>query len=233
MSNVTETILDIKRVRKSYKIGPRTVPVLKGMDLKVLQGECVLLLGPSGSGKSTLLHIAGGLDKPDEGHVIIGKENIYQLTDRKRAHVRNSKVGFVFQFYNLLPDLNAFDNIILPAILEKNNKMHSRKEVENRAFYLLELIGLVDRASHKPSELSGGEQQRVATARALINEPELILADEPTGNLDREAGDSVMELLFNLNEKNGTTLLIVSHNPQLSGSRGRILSLDNGIIEHT
>ncbi|MDP8219494.1 MAG: ABC transporter ATP-binding protein [Candidatus Theseobacter exili] len=232
MSNVTETILDIKRVRKSYKIGRKNVPVLKGMDLKILQGECVLLLGPSGSGKSTLLHIAGGLDKPDEGHVIIGKENIYQLTDRKRAHIRNSKVGFVFQFYNLLPDLNAFDNIILPAILEKHDKMRSKKEVENRAFYLLELIGLVDRASHKPSELSGGEQQRVATARALINEPELILADEPTGNLDREAGDSVMELLFNLNEKNGTTLLIVSHNPQLSGLRGRILSLDNGIIEH-
>ena len=208
-------------IHKIYKDGKRELHVLKGISLELKKDEVVAIVGPSGAGKSTLLHILGGIDKPSSGKVFLDTSDFYNMDDARRARFRNQKIGFVFQFYHLLPEFTALENVMLPAMINKRTTNHDRRpkevpsEVEgrttkNRAEVLLEGVGLAKRMHHRPSELSGGEQQRVAIARALINNPKMLLCDEPTGNLDSEMGTEILNILFSLNKKNITAIIIVT-----------------------
>lgn len=219
-------VLDVSAVQKHYDHPAGKVQVLKGIDLKIVEGDVVAIVGPSGAGKSTLLHIMGGLDHPASGEVVFDSENLYQLNERKRAQIRNRKIGFIFQFYHLLPEFTALENVLLPALVDKKNgRMDSLKAKASR---LLDRVGLSQRYEHKPHELSGGEQQRVAIARALINEPKVILCDEPTGNLDSESGKGVIDLLMELNEKNKQTLVIVTHDDSIAKRSRRVVNMRDG-----
>ena len=211
---------------KAYRDGARTVNVLEGVDLDVAPGEFVAVVGPSGSGKSTLLHLLGALDRPDDGEVRIGGERLADLDARALAAFRNRKIGFVFQFQELLPDFTALENVMMPGRIAGR----APGEVAERARWLLDRVGLADRADHFPSQLSGGEAQRVALSRALLLDPPLLLADEPTGNLDPASGGRVFELLVELQKQLGTTALLVTHNPELARRCGRILKLESGIL---
>ena len=204
------------------------VDVIKGIDLHINKGEIVAIVGASGAGKSTLLQILGTLDKPDKGKVIIDNQDITSLNQKNLASFRNKKIGFVFQFHHLLPEFTALENICIPAFIAGVPK----KEAADKAMALLEYLRLTERASHKPSMLSGGEQQRVAIARALINNPAIILADEPSGNLDSQNAKELHELLFSLREKTGQTFVIVTHNPSLANMADRALTIVDGKIEH-
>ena len=204
------------------------VDVIKGIDLDINKGEIVAIVGASGAGKSTLLQILGTLDKPDKGKVIIDNQDITSLNQKNLASFRNKKIGFVFQFHHLLPEFTALENICIPAFIAGVPK----KEAANKAMALLEYLRLTERASHKPSMLSGGEQQRVAIARALINNPAIILADEPSGNLDSQNAKELHELFFSLREKTGQTFVIVTHNPSLANMADRALTIVDGKIEH-
>lgn len=204
------------------------VDVIKGIDLHINKGEIVAIVGASGAGKSTLLQILGTLDKPDKGKVIIDNQDITSLNQKNLASFRNKKIGFVFQFHHLLPEFTALENICIPAFIAGMPK----KEAANKAMALLEYLRLTERASHKPSMLSGGEQQRVAIARALINNPAIILADEPSGNLDSQNAKELHELFFSLREKTGQTFVIVTHNPSLANMADRALTIVDGKIEH-
>lgn len=204
------------------------VDVIKGIDLHINKGEIVAIVGASGAGKSTLLQILGTLDKPDKGKVIIDNQDITSLNQKNIASFRNKKIGFVFQFHHLLPEFTALENICIPAFIAGVPK----KEAANKAMALLEYLRLTERASHKPSMLSGGEQQRVAIARALINNPAIILADEPSGNLDSQNAKELHELFFSLREKTGQTFVIVTHNPSLANMADRALTIVDGKIEH-
>jgi lipoprotein-releasing system ATP-binding protein len=219
-------MLEISAVEKNYDHPAGQVHVLKGIDLKIVQGEVVAIVGPSGAGKSTLLHILGGLDVPASGEVVFEGENIYKLSEVKRAQIRNLKMGFIFQFYHLLPEFTALENVILPALVDKN--VGSMDSVKAKAVLLLDRVGLNQRYEHKPHELSGGEQQRVAIARALINEPKVIFCDEPTGNLDSESGTGVIDLLMELNQKNRQTLVIVTHDEQIAKRSHRVVKMRDG-----
>src|SRR5271163_4257233 len=196
------------------KIYPGPLQVLKGVDLAIDAGEVVAIVGPSGAGKSTLLHILGGLDVPKEGQVIFNGQNLYGVSDMKRAQVRNSDMGFVFQSYHLLPELTALENVILPAMIKENSRKTS--VIEFAGLKLLEQLGMEARASHRPNQLSGGEQQRVAIARALMNGPKVIFCDEPTGNLDSKSGQVVMDTLLGLNQTHGVTVVIVTHDEKVA-----------------
>ncbi|MBX5327109.1 MAG: ABC transporter ATP-binding protein [Candidatus Bathyarchaeia archaeon] len=220
-------ILEVKGVKKAYRMGNVSVPALRGVSFSVEEGEFVAILGPSGSGKSTLLHVIGGLDRPDEGTVFIDGEDIFTLSSNQLADVRLHKIGFVFQFFNLLPRLSALKNVELPLTLADVNE----KETTEKAKKLLALVGLGERMHHRPSELSGGEQQRVAIARALINDPKIILADEPTGNLDTKTGWEIVELMKNLNAKKEQTFIIVTHDPSIAEEADRIIYVKDGIVE--
>ncbi|MEM2103163.1 MAG: ABC transporter ATP-binding protein [Candidatus Bathyarchaeia archaeon] len=220
-------ILEVKGVKKAYRMGNVSVPALRGVSFSVEEGEFVAILGPSGSGKSTLLHVIGGLDKPDEGTVFIDGKDIFTLNSNQLADVRLRKIGFVFQFFNLLPRLSALKNVELPLTLADV----SEKETTEKAKKLLALVGLGERMHHRPSELSGGEQQRVAIARALINDPKIILADEPTGNLDTKTGWEIVELMRNLNAKKEQTFIIVTHDPSIAEEADRIIYFKDGIVE--
>lgn len=209
-------------IRKSYG----NLQILKGVNFEVQKGEIVSIIGPSGAGKSTLLHILGTLDRPDEGSVELKGTVINKLNGDLLSNFRNQNIGFVFQFHHLLPEFSAIENICIPAFIAKTNK----KQAENRAFELLDLFGLKERAHHKPNQLSGGEQQRVAIARALINSPSIILADEPSGNLDSENAAGLHQLFVSLRDNFHQTFVIVTHNEHLAKTSDRVVSMKDGLI---
>jgi lipoprotein-releasing system ATP-binding protein len=218
-------LLKVEGIRKEYRNGKSVVlEVLKGVDLEIRQGEFVVIVGPSGSGKSTLLHILGGLDKPTEGTVLLEGENIFHYSEEELAEFRNKKLGFVFQFHHLLPEFTALENVCMPALIH-GEPMEAAKTKASR---VLKSVGLEGRMLHKPNELSGGEQQRVAVARALMNHPQLILADEPSGNLDKENGLHLHELLADLSENEGHTFVVATHNPDLAKRANRIVKMVDG-----
>ena len=219
------TLLTGENIWKEYPMGKNLkLPVLKGVEIEIRYGEFVVIVGPSGSGKSTLLHILGGLDRPTDGVVKLGDKNVFALSEDKLAVFRNRSLGFIFQFHHLLPEFSALENVCMPALIAGK----TIKEATPRAQILLEQVGLADRALHKPNELSGGEQQRVAVARALMNNPKLVLADEPSGNLDEENGLSLHRLLVHLSEEFGMTFVVATHNFDLTRRAHRILRLSEG-----
>lgn len=219
--------IEARGVRKSYDDGARRVEVLQGVDLMAEAGELLAVVGPSGSGKSTLLHLLGGLDKPDGGEIRIGGADLTRLSRRRLAQFRNQTIGFVFQFHRLLPDFDALENVMMPgriAGLAPNQALGKARD-------LLEEVGLAERMDHFPSQLSGGERQRVALCRALLMEPPLLLADEPTGNLDPASADHVFDLLLGLQARRRTTAVVVTHNPALASRCARIQRLDRGLLQ--
>ncbi|MGC8926894.1 MAG: ABC transporter ATP-binding protein [Myxococcota bacterium] len=217
----------IRDIKKTFYIGTRSVQALNGIDLDIKKGELLCIMGASGAGKSTFLHILGTVERPTEGSITYDSKDIFSLNDNELSEFRNRKIGFVFQFHHLLPDFTAVENVILPALVGGV----SRGEAEDMARLLLSELGLGERFEHKPSELSGGEQQRVAIARALIMKPELLLADEPTGNLDTKTGNIVFDMLLKASDKYKTTLILVTHNDEFSKSMPRVIRLRDGRIE--
>lgn len=222
MSNV---VLAANNVYKSFTDGKSTVDVIKGLSLQIHQGEFVSIVGSSGSGKSTLLHILGGLDRPTQGNVDLNGQRFDNLGEAERGDLRNQHLGFVYQFHHLLPEFSALENVAMPLMLRRDADF---KKVKQEAEYLLERVGLTHRLTHKPGELSGGERQRVALARALVSKPKLMLADEPTGNLDRKTATGIFELLTELRQEFNMAMLIVTHDEQLAKSADRILHMQDG-----
>jgi len=216
------TILNIKNVSKQYQSAGRTLTVLDDIDFEVEQGSTMSIVGPSGSGKTTLLGLAAGLDRATSGSVILNGISLDTLSEDERAGVRNKYVGFIFQNFQLLPTLTALENVMVPL------ELRGEKNIRPRAMDLLEKVGLADRGHHYPSQLSGGEQQRVSLARAFSNKPMILFADEPTGNLDAETSEKIIELIFNLNKEAGTTLILVTHDLELAARTGRIVRLRGG-----
>jgi len=234
-------ILDVKNIRKTYHLGRVKVPVLHGVDLNVRHKEWITILGASGSGKSTLMHIIGGLDRPDRhpenpASIIYGDRVITSMGAGALNAYRSTEVGFVFQFYHLLPELDILQNICIGSMIRYGRfgyRSH-RKGVESRAMELLDRFGLSDRMKHRPAELSGGERQRVAIARALINEPALLLADEPTGNLDLKTGESILDVLAELRQSSGLTMVMVTHDERIAARADRVIRLIDGrVVEQT
>ncbi len=219
-------LVEIRSLSKVYQRGRQRIEVLHHINLDVAQGEFVALMGPSGSGKTTLLNLIGGLDSPTEGTLAVAGERIDQLGQGALARWRAAHVGFVFQFYNLLPMLSAQRNVELPLLLTKLKGAERRRN----ASVALQLVGLADRATHKPGELSGGQQQRVAIARAIVSDPTLLVCDEPTGDLDRQSAEEVLDLLQQLNRAHGKTIVMVTHDPKAAEHAGRILHLDKGTL---
>ena len=219
-------MIEIVDLKKFYRMGPSVVKALNGISLTIDDGEFLSIMGPSGSGKSTLLNILGALDKPTSGSAFFDGINLAKVDESVLYQLRRKKVGFVFQSFNLIPTLSALENVLIPLVPTNTERMKGYK----RAKELLETVGLGKRVLHKPSEMSGGEQQRVAVARALINDPSIILADEPTGNVDSTTGEEIMKLLRDLNENMGTTLVIVTHDPEIGNSTERAIHLKDGKI---
>ena len=217
-----QPIVELDKVEKHYSLGEVDLHVLKGINLKINKGEFLAIQGPSGSGKSTIMHIAGCLDRPTKGRVIINKEIISELDDNELAVVRRNEIGFVFQFFYLVPSLTVLGNVKLPMTFAGNAD-------EKRAVQLLKMVGLGNRMNHYPNQISGGEQQRVAIARALINSPKIIMADEPTGNLDSKSGEAILKLLMDLNKK-GITLIMVTHDNKIASKADRVIHLKDGKI---
>lgn len=225
--NVAKIAVEGKHIIKDFRMGNTTTKVLKDISLQVMQGEFVSIMGPSGSGKSTLLYILGGLDTPTGGHVLLNGTDISRFGDEKMSRIRRQKIGFVFQFYNLIPNLNVEENIMLPLLLD-GKKMGNYKKQLNE---ILEIVGLAERRKHTPRELSGGQQQRVAIARALIGRPEILFADEPTGNLDSRTGAEIMGLLREINQDSGQTIIMVTHSPEAAKSTNRMITVQDGVIK--
>ncbi len=215
-----------RHIIKNFRVGNTATEVLKDISLQVMQGEFVSIMGPSGSGKSTLLYILGGLDAPTSGHVLLNGTDISRFGDEKMSRIRRQKIGFVFQFYNLIPNLNVEENIMLPLLLDGKKVGGYKKQLEQ----ILEIVGLSDRRRHTPRELSGGQQQRVAIARALIGNPEILFADEPTGNLDSKTGAEIMDLLREINRTSGQTIIMVTHSPEAAKGSSRMINVQDGII---
>lgn len=227
MSKITyESAIEGTNIVKDFKIGNTTTNVLKDVSLKVFKGEFVSIMGESGSGKSTLLYILGGLDQPTRGTVSINGTDLAKFDDEKMSKMRRRKIGFVFQFYNLIPNLNVEENIMLPLLLDGKKMGRYRKNLNE----IIELVGLSGRRKHTPRELSGGQQQRVAIARALISKPEILFADEPTGNLDSKTGAEIMELLHTINQQTGQTIVMVTHSPEAAKSSHRVITVKDGVI---
>ena len=214
-------------VKKDFLHMGRTLQVLRGIDLSIQEGEVVAIVGQSGAGKSTLLHCIGTLDVPTSGSLKLSGEELTTLSSARLADIRNRQIGFVFQFHHLLPEFNAIENVMMPGLIQGK----SRRDLETRARALIEEVGLKDRGSHRPGELSGGEQQRVALARALVLEPKLILADEPTGNLDSKTSAQIHDLFFTINKQRGTTIVVVTHNVAFAQSMPRMVTLKDGRVE--
>jgi len=221
--------LEVIQLIKQYRMGNLSVDALRGVDLSIQAEEFVAIMGPSGSGKSTLLHLMGGLDAPTSGEVILAGKPLSRLSDNELTRIRRLKVGFVFQFYNLIPTLTAAENIALPLLIDGAPIGRYRERLEE----LLRLVGLSDRAQHKPDQLSGGQQQRVAIARAFINQPEIVLADEPTGNLDTRSGSAILELLQRSRAELGATIVMVTHDPRAASYAQRVIFLRDGKIAKT
>jgi ABC-type lipoprotein export system ATPase subunit len=223
-------MLELVNVAKSYQSpgGTERVCVLKGITLKVQKGRSVAIVGPSGSGKSTLLNIIGALDRPTAGRVLFDGKDLGKLDEPELARIRNREIGFVFQLHHLLPQCTVLENVLVPTLVDKN--LVSKKEVQERAIALLNRLGLKDWLLHRPGELSAGQRQRVAVVRALINGPKLLLADEPTGSLDKDASKNIAELLVELNRSEAVTLIVVTHSDKLAGYMERVLELSNGVL---
>ena len=218
------TLLEARRVRKTFTLGETKLDVLHGVDMEVRVGERLALMGPSGAGKSTLLHILGLLDRPTDGTVLFEGREAWALSATRRAKLRNQRIGFVFQFYHLLPEFTALENVMMPGL----SQGLPRNDCRPRAEELLDTVGLSERLRHRPGQLSGGEQQRVAIARALYNSPSVVMADEPTGNLDEHTGEDIIDLLWSLNEKEGMTLVLVTHAEHLAERAHRWIHLHEG-----
>jgi lipoprotein-releasing system ATP-binding protein len=224
---MSNCLLEVRDLRKSFQTDVSRVDVLNGINLSVMQGDTIALVGASGAGKSTLLHIIGTLDRPTSGNVFFRGDDVFTLNEGALATFRNRSIGFVFQFHHLLPEFTALENVMMPALISGISKEEARKS----AVEFLEDVGLAQRLHHKPGELSGGEQQRVAIARALVLSPALLLADEPTGNLDRKTSEEVHELLAGIQQKTGLTLIIVTHNERLAARMGKTINMVDGRIQ--
>lgn len=223
---MSEWVVDARDLTKVYQMGDVEVHALRGLSILIEPGEVVAIMGPSGSGKSTLMNMLGCLDSPTSGEYYLDGERVAGMVDDQLADIRNRKVGFVFQGFNLLPRSSALANVELPLRYSSTNG-RSRRGMARSA---LEVVGLGDRMNHRPNELSGGEQQRVAIARAIVNEPSILMADEPTGNLDTKSGDEIMELLLCLNHDQGTTLIVVTHDPEIAAHTGRVVNIRDGRV---
>jgi putative ABC transport system ATP-binding protein len=223
---VPEPLVAIRDLTKYYVRGDQIIPVLVGINLDVFEGDYVALMGPSGSGKSTLLNLVAGIDKPSSGEIRVAGVDIAELSDTDLASWRSANVGFIFQFYNLMPVLTAFDNVELPLLLTQLSRRDRRERVETA----LTLVGLADRMDHYPNELSGGQQQRVAIARALITDPTIVVADEPTGDLDRSTAEEILGLLDRLNREIGKTIIMVTHDPKAAAKAHRVVQLEKGVL---
>jgi putative ABC transport system ATP-binding protein len=221
-----EPLVTIRNVHKYYTRGSERIDVLQGVNLEIPKGEFLALMGPSGSGKTTLLNLMGGLDQPSSGEIVIGGTNIATLSSGQLSRWRSHHIGFVFQLYNLLPVLTAERNVELPLLLTNLSKAERRKRVE----IALRVVGLADRAKHYPRQLSGGQEQRVGIARAIVTDPTLLLADEPTGDLDRKSGDEILDLLQRLNREHGKTIVMVTHDPRAADRASRVQHLEKGVL---
>lgn len=219
------SIIQVENLQKTYTLGQNEVHALRGVTFQVAAGEFVALTGPSGSGKSTLMHLLGCLDRPSDGRYLLQDRDVSRLSADEQAEVRNQHIGFVFQKFNLLPRITALENVMLPLLYRGRVK-----DASQQATTALRTVGLADRAHHRPAEMSGGQQQRVAIARALVTDPAIILADEPTGNLDSRTGAEVLDLLLNL-AANGRTILVVTHDPSVAGRAGRVLQMMDGVMQ--
>ncbi len=228
MSNVSKPLVSVRNVTKTFRRGSEDIPVLSNLDLEIQEGEFLALMGPSGSGKSTLLNLIGGLDRPTGGSIQIGEHQIERLSDRQLAAWRARHVGFVFQFYNLLPVLTAERNVELPLLLTHLSKSQRKEHVK----VALDVVGLSHRTGHYPRTMSGGEQQRVGIARGIVTDPTILLCDEPTGDLDRKSGDEILSLLQSLNKDHGKTIIMVTHDPHASARASRTVHLDKGQLSN-
>lgn len=224
---MSKSIISAVDVHKTFRDGKNEVEVLKGVELEILKKEMVAIIGASGSGKSTLLHVLGGLDSCDQGHVLIEGQDIHKVSAAKQGDIRNKSLGFVYQFHHLLVEFDARENVAIPLIIRGVN----HKQALNEADTIIKKVGLENRATHKPSELSGGERQRIAIARAMVTKPACILADEPTGNLDTQTAQSINELMFELNETESTSFLIVSHDLQLADQMQKTYKMQDGTLD--
>lgn len=220
-------LLQIKSLEKTFYQGDQIITALRNLNLEIKMGEFVSIMGPSGSGKSTLLHLMGGLDRPTRGSVVLNGEVMDQMNDDQLSRFRRKRLGFIFQFFNLLPTLSALENVSLPRLLDGE----SLKKIEPKAKELLERMGLGHRMNHKPDQLSGGEMQRVAIARAFVSDPLLILADEPTGNLDSKTGDSILKIMREMTDKTGKTIVMVTHDPKAAQTGHRLIRMRDGSLE--
>lgn len=236
MSFDIDNMITATNIHKSYISGNKTLHVLKGVDINIEPGKLVSIVGPSGAGKSTLLHILGGLDMPNQGEVIFAGSNIYELSDMQLSRIRNEKIGFIFQFYHLLPEFDVLENVLMPMLVSHKppacpaGRQATNHKLKEEAVRLIEHVGLGSRAEHFPNQLSGGEQQRVAIARALIMRPALLLCDEPTGNLDSQTGEEIIALIKKINQENKMAIALVTHNLELAKISDKIYYLRDGVL---